>query len=166
MSKLNEPNLAVFCAPCLTFTSVYVGGRAEGVGVPPRRGALQVVSRQTEPLRGQVKAWKVEIPHLGERESSIKGRLGGSQRGLGFGRLAITVQQVFNEEWRLLGRGARLLRRLWHRGGSGVSAEERGNGTSGRGKTQNTLTYTPTDGILAVEFPLPYSVSVTLSGGE
>lgn len=149
MSKLNERNLAVFCAPCLTFTSVYVGGRAEGVGVPPRRGALQVVSRQTEPLRGQVKAWKVEIPHLGEGESSIQGRFGDGQRGFGLGRLAITVQQVFNEEWRLLGRGARLLRRLWHRGGCGVSAEERGNGTSGRGKTQNTLTYTPTDDILA-----------------
>lgn len=109
-----------------TFCSVQVSGRAEGVGVPPRRGALQVVSRQTKPLRRQVEARKVEVPDLGKGKSSLHGRLRGGQHRLGFGRFAITVQQVLNEEGRVLGRSARLLRRLGHRCARGLNADDHG----------------------------------------
>lgn len=113
-----------------------VGGGAEGVRVPPRRGALQVVRRQTEPLRGQVEAWKVEVRDLGKGKSSLQGRFGGRQHGLGLGRLAVTVEQVLDEEGRVLGRSARLLRRLRHRCGRGVNAQDHGGGNLKKGEKE------------------------------
>lgn len=94
------------------------------------------MSRYAEPLCGQVKTWKAEVPDLREGKSSLQGRLGGSQYGLGFGRFAITVQQVLNEERRVLGRSARLLRCLWHRCGCGLNAEDHGNRDSKRGEEE------------------------------
>lgn len=78
-------------------------------------------------MRGQLKARKVEIPDLGERKSSIRGHLGGKQCWFGSGsRLAVAVEQVFDKERRLLGRGGtRFLRRLWHRGGCSVDQRRR-----------------------------------------
>lgn len=104
------------------------------------------MSRQAEPLRGQLEARKVEIPDVSERKSSIRGRLGGGQHRLGSGcRLAVAVEQVFDEERRLLGRGgARFLRRLWHRGGCSVDQRSR----------RKTLTDTPTGAIPAAKSPL------------
>lgn len=116
----------------LTFGSLYVRGGAERVRVPPRRGALQVVSRQAEPMRGQVKAWEAEVPDLGQGEASIQGRLGDGQRGLGFGRFAVTVQQVFDEERRVFGRGARLWGCLGHRCGCARSSEDHQNTSESR----------------------------------
>lgn len=116
----------------LTFGSLYMGGGAERVRVPPRRGALQVVSRQAEPMCGQVKAWEAEVPDLGQGKPSIQGRLGDGQRGLGFGRFAVTVQQVFDEERRVFGRGARLLGCLGHRCGCARSSEDRHNTSESR----------------------------------
>lgn len=93
------------------------------------------MSRQAEPLRGQLEARKIEIPELRERKSSIRGHLGGKQRWFGSGsRLAVAVEQVFDKERRLLGRGgARFLRCLWHRGGCSVDQSCR----------RKKLTYTP-----------------------
>ena len=123
----------------LTVGSVYVGRGAERVRVPPRRGALQVVSRQAEPMRGQVKAWEAEVPDLGQGKASIQGRLGDRQRGLGFGRFAVAVQQVFDEERRVFGRGARLWGCLGHRCGCGLGSEDHQNSSQSRNEHKADL---------------------------
>lgn len=140
----------------LTFGSLYVGGGTERVRVPPRRGALQIVSRQAEPMCGQVKAWEAEVPDLGQRKASIQGRLGDGQRGLGFGRFAVTVQQVFNEEGRVFGRGACLLGCLRHRCGCGLSSEDHQNSSESRNEHKVDL---HTNDVLAIESVLFFSSS-------
>ena len=87
------------------------------------------MSRQGEPLRGvQVEAWKAKVPDLGEGEAPFQSRLRRGEYGLGFGRFAITVQQVFDEERGILCRRARrLLRCLGHRAagdGCGLDARD------------------------------------------
>lgn len=72
------------------------------------------MSRQSESLRGHVEARKAEAFHLGEGKSSLQGRLGGGQEGSGLGWLAVTVQQVLDEERRVLGRSLLRRRRLRH----------------------------------------------------
>lgn len=131
----------------LTFGSLNVRG-AERVRVPPRRGALQVVSRKAESMCGQVKAWEAEVPDLGQGKPSIQGRLGDGQRGFGFGRFAVTVQQVFNEERGVFGRGARLLGCLGHCCGCGLSSEDHQKSSERRNKHKLDL---HTDGVLAIQ---------------
>lgn len=140
----------------LTFGSLDVRGGAERVRVPPRRGALQVVSGQAEPMGGQVKAWEAEVPDLGQGKPSIQGRLGDRQGGLGFGRFAVTVEQVFDEERRVFGRGARLLGCLGHRCGCGLSSEDHQNSSESRNEHKVHL---HTNDVLAIKsvlffFPL------------
>ena len=96
--------------------SVQMSGGPEGEGVPPGRGALQVVRGQREPLRRQLEAREAEVPDVGgEGEAALQGRPGRREDGPGLGRLAaVTVQQVLDEERRVLGRRARLGRRLGH----------------------------------------------------
>lgn len=97
---------------------------------------------------GQVKAWEAEVPDLGQGEPSIQGRLGDGQRGFGFGRLAVTVQQVFDEERRVFGRGARLLGCLGHRCGCGRSSEDHRKSSERRNKHKTDL---HTHDVLAIE---------------
>lgn len=143
----------------LTFGSLYVGGGAERVRVPPRRGALQVVSRQAEPVCGQVKAWEAEVPDLGQGKASIQGRLGDGQRGLGLGRFAVTVQQVFDEERRVFGRGARLLGCLGHRCGCALSSEDRHNTSESRNERKVGA---HANHVLAIESVLFFFFSLSL----
>lgn len=141
----------------LTFGSLYVRGGAERVRVPPRRGALQVVSRQAESVCGQVKAWEAEVPDLGQGKPSIQGCFGDGQRGLGFGRFAVTVQQVFDEERRVFGRGARLLGCLGHRCGCGLSSEDHQNSSESRNEHKVELR---TNDALAIESVLFFFFSL------
>lgn len=111
-----------------TFRSREVAaGGGQGVGVPPGRGALQVVRGQGKPLRRDLKAGESQVAHLREREarrtlqsplrrsggSSGGGRGGGGRRKeRPWGRLrlrgrpvVVSVEQVLDGERGLLGRG-------------------------------------------------------------
>ena len=71
-----------------TFRSREVAaGGGQGVGVPPGRGALQVVRGQGKPLRRDLKAGESQVAHLREREArgSLQGSLGRSGRSGGGG---------------------------------------------------------------------------------
>lgn len=100
---------------------------------------------------GQVKAWEAEVPDLGQGKPSIQGRLGDGQRGFGFGRFAVTVQQVFNEERGVFGRRARLLGCLGHCCGCGLSSEDHQKSSERRNKHKLDL---HTDGVLAIQSAL------------
>lgn len=108
-------------------------GGGQGVGVPPGRGALQVVCGQCKPLRWDLKAGEGQVAHLREREArgALQGTFGcgggsGGRSGGGRGRrkerswgrlwlrgrpVMVSVEQVPDGERGFLGRG-RLGRRL------------------------------------------------------
>lgn len=105
-------------------------------------------------MGGQVKAWEAEVPDLGQGKPSIQGRLGDRQGGLGFGRFAVTVEQVFDEERRVFGRGARLLGCLGHRCGCGLSSEDHQNSSESRNEHKVHL---HTNDVLAIKSVLFFS---------
>lgn len=107
-------------------------------------------------MGGQVKAWEAEVPDLGQGKPSIQGRLGDRQGGLGFGRFAVTVEQVFDEERRVFGRGARLLGCLGHRCGCGLSSEDHQNSSESRNEHKVHL---HTNDVLAIKSVLFFFLS-------